>query len=119
MWPQPFLWLTTTDQCWPLVLKLHSRDMSGFLRVWYALSYGEQLLFQRNFCYHTIWERIRVQKQKLWGIFPGKRGPENHFEIMAAKPAHNLGSYRLIYPLPRVGKPNSWSEMEKNLHSLD
>jgi hypothetical protein len=30
MCPPPFLWLTTTDQCWPGVLKLHSSEVSWF-----------------------------------------------------------------------------------------
>ena len=27
-WPPPFLWLTTTDQCWPGVLKLPINEVS-------------------------------------------------------------------------------------------
>jgi hypothetical protein len=30
LWPLPFLWLTTTDQCWPGVLKVHRIEVSGF-----------------------------------------------------------------------------------------
>jgi hypothetical protein len=30
MWPPPFLWLTTTDQSWPGVLKVHRIEVSGF-----------------------------------------------------------------------------------------
>lgn len=35
--------------------------------------------FQRNLCYHVVGERIWLQEQKLWGIFPGQRGLKNHF----------------------------------------
>jgi hypothetical protein len=35
-------------------------------------------------CHHAITERNRLQKQKLWGIFPGQRGPQNHFLTAAA-----------------------------------
>jgi len=30
MWPQPFLWLTIADQCWPGVIKLYSTEVSWF-----------------------------------------------------------------------------------------
>ena len=33
----------------------------------------EKILFQLKLCYRTVEERIRLQEQKLWGIFPGPK----------------------------------------------
>jgi hypothetical protein len=41
-------------------------------------------------CYHGIDERIRLQEDKLWGIFPGPRGSKNRFLTAVAKLPHNL-----------------------------
>jgi hypothetical protein len=86
MWPPPSLWLTSTDQCWLASLS------SGAVR--YLGSEGEvcqelreKLFFQRNLCYHAVDERIRLQEQKLWGIFPGPSGPKSLSSIEAAKVA--------------------------------
>jgi hypothetical protein len=51
------------------------------------LRFLEKLLFQRKFYYHGADERIRLQEQKLWGIFPGPGGPKNLFWIAVAKGA--------------------------------
>jgi hypothetical protein len=32
----------------------------------------EKLFSQRNFCYHAVEEWIRLQEEKLWGIFSGQ-----------------------------------------------
>ena len=40
-----------------------------------------------NFCYHAITEGNRLQEQKLWGIFPGQKGPHNLFWTAVAKVA--------------------------------
>jgi hypothetical protein len=34
--------------------------------------FKEKAFYQRNLRYHGIAERIRLQEQKLWGIFPGQ-----------------------------------------------
>ena len=40
-----------------------------------------KILFQRKLCYRTVEERIRLQEQKLGGIFPGpKRSPKPIFD---------------------------------------
>ncbi len=64
MWPPPFLWHTTTDRCWPGVLKLHSSEVSWFWGVG-MLNFLKKLLFQANLCYHGVDERIRLQEHKL------------------------------------------------------
>jgi len=46
-----------------------------------------KVFFQGNLCYHGVDERIRLQEHKLWGIFPGPRGPENRFLTAVAKAA--------------------------------
>jgi hypothetical protein len=51
------------------------------------LRFLEKLLFQRKFCYHGADERIRLQEQKLWGIFSGPKGPKNQFSTAADKVA--------------------------------
>jgi hypothetical protein len=41
--------------------------------------------FSRKICYRTIEESIRLQNQKLLGIFPRERGTKNHFFTAVAK----------------------------------
>jgi hypothetical protein len=47
----------------------------------------EKALFQRNLCYHTVKERIRLQEKKSLGIFTGQRGRKNHFLTTAPEVA--------------------------------
>jgi hypothetical protein len=49
------------------------------------LKFLKNLLFQGNLCYHGVDKRIRLQEQKLWGIFPRPTGPKNHFWTAMAK----------------------------------
>jgi hypothetical protein len=35
--------------------------------------------FMENYAIIAVAERNRLQEQKLLGIFPGPRGPKNHF----------------------------------------
>jgi hypothetical protein len=45
-------------------------SMPGFL---------EELIFQRNLCYHASQETIWLQKEAPFGVKLGERGPPNHF----------------------------------------
>jgi hypothetical protein len=60
-------------------------------RGWYAKNL-ENLFFQGKSCYHAADERIRLQEQKPSGIFPGQRGPQNHFKLWWPGLPHNLGA---------------------------
>jgi len=51
------------------------------------LKFLKKLLFQGNFCYHGADKKIRLQEQKLWGIFPKERGTKNHFSTSVIKAA--------------------------------
>ena len=42
--------------------------------------FKEIVFYQVNLCYLGIDEKIWLQEQKLWEIFPGQRGPEPFFE---------------------------------------
>ena len=79
MWPRLFLYRTIIERCWPGVLKLHSSEVSWF---WGCgmLKFLKKLLFQGNLCYHGVDERIRLQEQKLWGIFPGQEVPKTFLD---------------------------------------
>ena len=47
----------------------------------------EKKLFQRKICYRTVKVEIRRQEQKLCGVFPWQRRPQNHFLTVVAKAA--------------------------------
>src|SRR5208337_5345657 len=68
--------------------------------------FKEKVFYQGNLCYHGIDERIRLQEQKLWAIFPGPRGPKNQFRPWWPNLAHNLNlivnSFPQINPIVRI-----------------
>jgi hypothetical protein len=53
----------------------------------FAKSSKEKVFYQANLCYYSVDERIWLQEQKLWGISPGPRGPQNRFLTAVAKAA--------------------------------
>jgi len=89
MCPPPFLRLTITERRLPGVVKLYSIEASGFwvLGVRVCPTFRENGLFKGKLCYYSVNERIRLQEQKLWGIFTGSRGPKNQFLTAVAEVA--------------------------------
>ncbi len=64
-------------RCWPEVLKPHSSEISW---LWGCVML-KFLRMLRILCYPRVDERIRPQKQKLWGIFPGQPVPKTFFGL--------------------------------------
>jgi hypothetical protein len=79
MWPPLFLWLTIIAWCYAEVLRLISQIVSGRRGIGMPKIQGKNI-FQANLCYHAVDKRIRLQEQKLLGIFF-----KNLFWIVVAK----------------------------------
>jgi hypothetical protein len=54
---------------------------------WLCQKFKEESILSRKLCYHGVDERIRLQEEKLWGIFSGPRGPKNQFLSVVANAA--------------------------------
>jgi len=72
MSPQLFLWLTITGRCWVGLLKLHSSEVSGVLRVWCAQNSGKNYFSAKVVLPCSRREDSASRTETLWGIFPGK-----------------------------------------------
>ena len=68
MWPPPFLWHTTTDQCWPGVLRLPSLLASGPRGIGMPEIWGK-LTFRPNLCYFATCEKNWLREEDRLGDF--------------------------------------------------
>jgi len=50
----------------------------------------EKVFYQGNLCYHGVDERIRLQEQKLWGIFPGQEVPKTFSKLRWPRLPHKF-----------------------------
>ena len=76
MWPPPFLWLTTTDPCWPGVHRLPSQLASGrpgigMPEVWGKFTFGP------NLRYHTLDEKNWLREEDRLGDFSRAKRLQN------------------------------------------
>ena len=76
MWPPPFLWLTTTDQCWPGVLRLPSQLASGRRGIGMLEIWGK-LIFRPNLCYFVIFEKNWLREEARLGDFTRPKRLQN------------------------------------------
>ena len=77
MWPPPFLWLTTTDQCWPGVLRFLSQLACGRRGIGIPEIWGK-LTFRPGLCYFTIHDMGRSVSvnRTVWESLLGLRCPK-------------------------------------------
>ena len=73
MWPQLFLWHTTTDRCWPGVLRLPSQLASGCRGVGMP-EIWEKLTFRLICAISASARRIGFEKRIVWEILLAQRG---------------------------------------------
>jgi hypothetical protein len=86
--------------------------------------FKEKVFYQGNLCYHGIVERIRLQEQKLWGIFPGQEALKVFYGLRRPRLLHNLGfwgstTWGLMGRLPVAFEPLrnfDWVEEGNSLH---
>jgi hypothetical protein len=75
-WPQLFLWPTTTDQCWPGVLRLISQIASGRRGICLPELWGK-LAFRPNLRYHALDGKIWLREEDRWGDFTQAKRLQN------------------------------------------
>jgi hypothetical protein len=66
------------------------------LGIWHVQLF-KKLIFQGNLGYHGVDERIRLQEQKLWGIFSGGEVPKTFVGLRWPRLEQNLGSYKVSW----------------------
>jgi hypothetical protein len=76
MWPPPFLWHTTTDQCWPGVLRLPSLLASGRRGIGMPEIWGK-LTFRPNLCYFSTCEKNWLREDDRLGDFTRAKRLQN------------------------------------------
>jgi hypothetical protein len=94
MWPPPFLWHTTTGQCWPGVLKLYNKRCLGSKGEVARNSKGKY--FFRESCAIMPPSRgFGFKNRSFRGFFPG-------LKVIKSCTARSSKGYRIIsvlYPL--------------------
>jgi len=68
MCPPPFLWHTTTNQCWPGILRLISQIASGRRGIGMLEIWGK-LTVRPNLCYFATWEKNCLREEDRLGDF--------------------------------------------------
>jgi hypothetical protein len=74
--PPLFLWLTTTDQCWPGVLRLPSLLASGRRGIGMPEIWGK-LTFRPNLCYFATCEKNWLREEDRLGDFTRAKRLQN------------------------------------------
>jgi hypothetical protein len=64
----------------------------------------EKVFYQSNLGYYGFGERIRLQKQKLWGIFPGIEVPKTFSGLRWPGLIQNLGQFGQRVPRHLIGR---------------
>ncbi len=83
MWPPPFLWHTTTNQCWPGILRIPSQIASGRRGIGMPEIWGK-LTFRPNSCYFSICEKNWLQEEDRLGDFTWPKRLQNLVETEIA-----------------------------------
>ena len=80
MWPPPFPWRTTTDQCWPGVLRLTQPDSIWSPRDWYARNLGKIDFPPQFVLFCHLREELASRRGSFGRFYSAKEAPKPRWD---------------------------------------